>query len=195
MCRITKILKDAVKPRATMAYQQGRGSAYIPPQRRSRQTPIDLQLRSQLREECQQWGHICGTQAPSSSSSSGALSLLFFCKSLAYIHWRMSCTRRGKHIYISTHVHNYRESRGLTVLLPASLTLPCRPGARCKRHHQGLGKHLRLSLHRAVGWGILTPRLGLTTPSSIRRQNAIDRDVPPEIYIEKLPARCACWNT
>ena len=63
---------------------------------------------------------------------------------------------RVQHIYISTHVHNNRESWCLTVLLPASLTLPSRPGARYKRHHQGLGKHLWLSLHRAVAWGILT---------------------------------------
>ena len=47
--------------RARMAY---RGQGY------ARQRPIDLQLRSQLRDECQQWSHIRGTQAPSSSSSS-----------------------------------------------------------------------------------------------------------------------------
>ena len=38
-----------------MAYQQRRGNAYVPEQQRSRQGPIDLQLRSQLRAECQQW--------------------------------------------------------------------------------------------------------------------------------------------
>ena len=36
----------------------------------TRQRPNDLQQRSQLRDECQQWCHIRGTQAPSSSSSS-----------------------------------------------------------------------------------------------------------------------------
>ena len=40
------------------------------PQERTRQRPIDLQQRSHLRDECQQWKHIRGTQAPSSSSSS-----------------------------------------------------------------------------------------------------------------------------
>ena len=33
---------------------------------------------------------------------------------------KYACTTH-LHIYTSTHVHNYRESRGLTVLLPASL--------------------------------------------------------------------------
>ena len=49
--------RDAVKLRATMAHQ-GQGYAYILPQERTRQRPIDLQLRSQLRDECQQWSHI-----------------------------------------------------------------------------------------------------------------------------------------
>ena len=49
--------KDAVTSRATMAYQ-GEGYAYIAPQDRARQRLIDLQLSSQLREECQQWSHI-----------------------------------------------------------------------------------------------------------------------------------------
>ena len=43
--------------------QQRRGNSHIPSQQRL----IDLQLRSQLREECQQRSHICVTQAPSSS--------------------------------------------------------------------------------------------------------------------------------
>ena len=62
--------RDAVKSRAATAYQQGRGVAHISPHQRSRRTPIDSQLRSQFGQECQQWSHIRGTQAPSSSSSS-----------------------------------------------------------------------------------------------------------------------------
>ena len=34
---------------------QGQGYAYIPSQERTRQRPINAQLRSQLQEECQQW--------------------------------------------------------------------------------------------------------------------------------------------
>ena len=49
------VFKTAVQSRTTMAYQQRRGNAYVPEQQRSRQGPIDLQLHSQLRAECQQW--------------------------------------------------------------------------------------------------------------------------------------------
>ena len=49
---------------------QGQGYTYIPPQERTWQRVIDLQLRSQLRDECKQWSHVRGTQAPSSSSLS-----------------------------------------------------------------------------------------------------------------------------
>ena len=43
-----------MKLRATIAHQ-GQGYAYIPPQEWTRQRPTDLQLRSQIRDECQQW--------------------------------------------------------------------------------------------------------------------------------------------
>ena len=55
--------RDAMKQRATMAHQ-GQGHAYVPPQVRIRQRPTHLQLRSQIRDLCQQWSHIRGTQAP-----------------------------------------------------------------------------------------------------------------------------------
>ena len=66
--------RDAVRQRATMAHQ-GQGYTYIPPQERTRQRLFDQQLRSQLRDECQEWSQVCqfirGTQAsPSSFSSS-----------------------------------------------------------------------------------------------------------------------------
>ena len=62
--------KEAVKSRATMALQQGRGNTKIPPSQRFRQRLVNEQLRSQLQWQCQQWRNIRGTQAPSSSSSS-----------------------------------------------------------------------------------------------------------------------------
>ena len=58
---------DAVRQRAAIA-PQGHGYTHIPPQERTRQRSIDPQLRSQLRDECQKWSHLCRL-LPSSSSS------------------------------------------------------------------------------------------------------------------------------
>ena len=50
--------RDAVRQRATLA-QQEQCHTYIPPQERTRQRPIDLNLRSQVSDECQQRSHLC----------------------------------------------------------------------------------------------------------------------------------------
>ena len=67
--------RDAMRQRATMAHD-GQGCTDIPPQERTQQRPMVLYLRSQLRDEHQQWSQMCwfisGRQTLPSSSSSSA---------------------------------------------------------------------------------------------------------------------------
>ena len=61
--------KKAARSLATGSHHEGTGNGYIPPSGRSRQRPIDEELRSQLRWQRQKWQHIYGSQASSSSSA------------------------------------------------------------------------------------------------------------------------------
>ena len=56
---VHEVFKDAVKSRATMIHQQGRGNAFIPPSQKSRQRPIDEQLRSQVQHDFIAVEHRC----------------------------------------------------------------------------------------------------------------------------------------
>ena len=127
--------KTATRPFATAEHQEGQGHAYIPPKCRIRQKPIEEQLRSHFRWQCQNYQQVYGSQTSSSSvrqlggnrnngkndkidkndkigtndrigtnefrhlDPPSHFANFFSCQSIlqvdfAYIHQRMSCTRR-----------------------------------------------------------------------------------------------------